>query len=167
MSHGLENNVSVLRRWAAHSQGSLPSDWHTFARDNMVEATQIAQRDPELVALLSGKASAGMRADVLSGKFSDTPPDYEQQQRQAAYDQKMALLKKMESGEASLTDRMMLSQVAPEEYARLEAKNAPSELEVIQRRRQQEAQQQQMRRESYQRMIASNREAHRAQGGRW
>ena len=73
MSHGLENNVSVLRRWAAHSEGSLPTDWQSFSRDNMVEASQIAQRDPELVDLLSGKASAGLRADALSGNFSAVP----------------------------------------------------------------------------------------------
>ena len=166
MTHGLENNVSVLRRWAAHAEGSLPTDWHSFSRDNMVEASRIAQRDPELVQLLAGKASAGLRADALSGKFSPVPPDYEQQQRQAAYDQKMALLKKVESGEATLTDRLMLAEMAPEEAAKLQAKNAPTEAELIERRRQQAMQEQQGRQESYQQMIARNRAAHLSMGGR-
>ena len=165
MTHGFENNVSVLRRWAAHSEGSLPTDWHSFYRDNMVEASKIAQRDPELVQLLSGKASAGLRADALSGKFSAVPPDYEQQQRQEAYEQKQAILKKW-MGEATLTDRLMLAQMAPEEAAKLEAKNAPTEAELIERRRQQAMQEQQGRQESYQQMIARNRAAHLSMGGR-
>ena len=167
MSHGFENNVAVLRRWAAHADGSLPTDWHSFYRDNMVEASQIAQRDPELVQLLSGKASAGLRADALSGKFSAVPPDYEQQQRQAQYEQKVALLKKFEEGEATLTDKLRLAELAPEEHAKWEAKKAPSEEQVFRLRQQQAAQQQEALLESRNRMMASNRAAHRASGGGW
>ena len=77
----------------------------------------------------------------------------------------MALLKRMESGEATLTDRLMLAEVAPEEYAKLQAKNAPSEAELFERRRQQAMQDQSMRQSSQRVAIASNRAAYRAQGG--
>ena len=73
--HGLESNPAVLRRWEALQPGKpLPNDWNAFRRTNTVEAVQIAARDPELVALLDGTASAGLRADAITGKLDSTPP---------------------------------------------------------------------------------------------
>lgn len=73
--HGLESNPAVLRRWEALQPGKpLPNNWNAFRRTNTVEAVQIAARDPELVALLDGTASAGLRADAITGKLDSTPP---------------------------------------------------------------------------------------------
>ena len=167
MTHGLGNNVSVLRRWEAHAGGQLPENWHQFQKDNMALALKISQEDPELVALLSGSASAGLRADALSGKFSAVPPDYQQVQRQAAFDHQQELRKKVESGEASLSEKIELSAINPQLFAQLEAKNAPSAEQVALETARKQALQQE-------RLIASHQHAsrqafaeHRAKGGAW
>lgn len=84
MPHGLDNCQPVLRRWAAHSDGPLPTDWKDFQGKNTAEAIRIQQADPELASLLSGQAPAGLKADALGGKLSPVPPDLQkmaQQQR--------------------------------------------------------------------------------------
>ena len=74
--HGLESNPAVLRRWEALQPGKpLPKDWNEFRRSNLVDAVQLAARDPDLVALLDGTASAGLRADAITGNLDCTPPE--------------------------------------------------------------------------------------------
>ena len=164
MSHGMDNNVAVLRRWAAHSGGALPSDWQTYARNNMQESIEISRRDPELVALLQGSASATLRADALSGKFSAVPPDWQQRERQEAFDRKQEIIKRLDSGEGTITDHMILESEAPEEYARLKAKHGPTPEQVQQQQRQQAIQQQESLRESKARANAQLRANSQARG---
>ena len=75
MPHGLDNCQPVLRRWAAHSEAPLPADMAAFKRSNFPEWNRIATADPELIQLLDGSSSAGLRADALGGKLSPIPPD--------------------------------------------------------------------------------------------
>lgn len=77
MAHGLDNCIAVLRRWASVSDGPLPGDWASFRTGSPTEAMQIELRDPELVGLLSGRASAGLRADALMGKLPEAAPTLE------------------------------------------------------------------------------------------
>ena len=81
MSHALGRNVSVLRRWAHHSDGSLPPDWSTFQQKNPTEAMVIEREDPLLVSLLRGDASATALADAIEGKLSARPESYESRQK--------------------------------------------------------------------------------------
>ena len=164
MTHGLQDNVSVLRRWAAHSGSQLPTNWRQFETQNFTEAQRIRQVDPDLVALLQGTASAGLRADALTGKFSQVPPDYEQQQRQAAFDRQQELIKKVRAGEANLTERIECEQVAPAEYAREMAKHQPSAEQRHAMRLQQARQQQELLQESKARANAQLRNQARARG---
>ena len=157
MTHGLQDNVSVLRRWAAHGGSQLPTNWRQFEAENFAQAQHLRKVDPDLVALLSGNASASLRADALTGKFSQVPPDYEQQQRQAAFDRKEALVKKMRAGEANLSERIELEARAPEDYKRLQAEAAPSQEQVLMAQRQKAAADAQMKQESVQRATAQMR----------
>lgn len=142
MTHDLGNNVSVLRRWEANGGGQLPDNWHQFQRDNMMLSIKISEEDPELVALISGTASAGLRADALSGKFSAVPPDYQQIQRQLAFDRQQELSIKIEAGKSTFTERLELGAINPGLLAQLEAKNAPSAEQVaLEKARKQAAQQ--------------------------
>ena len=120
--HGLDNNASVLRRWAAQSpEMPLPSDWESFARQNVGEATKIETADPILVSLLSGKAPAGLKADVLQGRFPEKAPDQaaiqsaEKQQRI----QELVNSKPWANGRVmNLTAALMLEDLAPDVAAR-------------------------------------------------
>lgn len=78
MPHGLHNSINVLRRWQQHFDGPLPEDWKTFQGQHTEKAVQIEAVDPQLVSLLNGTASAGLRADALTGKFSPTAPTADQ-----------------------------------------------------------------------------------------
>ena len=75
MSHGLQNSVAILRRFACHSDQPLPDDWNAFKAIHATEALSIERSDPELYQLLSGTASASLRADALEGNFSAKAPD--------------------------------------------------------------------------------------------
>jgi len=64
----------------------MPTDWASFQRDNPSEAVSIRMKDAELFQLLSGTASATLRADALSGALSPVTPDPQKladEQRQA------------------------------------------------------------------------------------
>lgn len=81
VSHNLERNVSVLRRWANQSDGPLPPDWRNYQQKNPTEAMKIEREDPELVSLLRGEASASILADAIEGKLSAKPESYESRQK--------------------------------------------------------------------------------------
>lgn len=116
--HGLDSNISVLRRWAHHSpEKPLPRDWGTFASTNGKEAIEIEQADPELVSLLKGTASAGLRADVLQGKFSSSAPDQASLQKaeQQSTIQQLVASKPWANGRmVNLTAALMLEELAPD-----------------------------------------------------
>lgn len=75
MSHGLDSCVPLLRRWGQLTAKPMPTDWASFQRTNSTEALLIRDKDPELFQLLSGSASATLRADALSGSLSPVTPD--------------------------------------------------------------------------------------------
>lgn len=75
MPHGLESCIPILRRWGQLTAKPMPTDWATFERANPGEALNIRTVDNELFQLLSGTASATLRADALSGSISPVTPD--------------------------------------------------------------------------------------------
>ena len=68
--HGLDSNLSVLRRWADVSDQPLPSDWLGWCSRNLKKSVEIRIEDPELVSLLDGTASAKLRADAIDGTWA-------------------------------------------------------------------------------------------------
>ena len=120
--HGFDNNTAVLRRWAAQApELPLPSDWETFARQMVAQATKIEEADPVLVQLLSGKASAGLKADVLQGKFPERAPDQASIKRAEKQQQIESLVasKPWANGRVqNLTAALMLEDLAPDVAAR-------------------------------------------------
>ena len=108
MPHYLDENVAVLRRWAAISDGPLPEDWQKFASNNIDKATAVEVRDPELALLLSGKAPAALKADALTGKLSHQGPDHAAIAKQQFNQQLDTIRAKAKAGEASLTERIWL-----------------------------------------------------------
>jgi len=125
--HGLDNNVSVLRRWAAHSPDTaLPRDWDEFAKSNLKLSEQISQDDPELVSLLRGTANATLRANELTGQFSATPPDPEkakQDEKQETIRQLVEMQPWQNGRLVHMTAALMLEDLAPE-TARKERRKA-------------------------------------------
>lgn len=75
MPHDFESKVTILRRWAAHTDHPLPSDFKKFQRQYPTEALLIEKNDPELAALLLGTASASLKADAIEGKLNEKAPD--------------------------------------------------------------------------------------------
>ena len=114
MPHYLDENIAVLRRWAAITDQPLPEDWRKFASDNLDAATAVELQDPELALLLSGKAPASLKADALSGKLPHVAPDQEKLARQA-FDQLVADTRdRVKSGEANFTERVWLEANDPQ-----------------------------------------------------
>lgn len=113
--HGLQNSIAILRRWACHTDQPLPDDFKQFQKQHPTEALQIERNDPELAALLSGTASASLRADALEGKLSDKAPDpavrAEEKRRRDVQD----LFDRRE--ELTLTERLQLQVLDPAVYA--------------------------------------------------
>lgn len=119
--HGLENQPSVLRRCAAQSPDTpLHHDWAEFRRQRLEESLKIEKNDPELVSLLDGTAPAGLRADVLQGKFSTSTPEPinpDVQKRQKI--QELVASKPYQNGQiANFTAAMMLEDLAHDIAAR-------------------------------------------------
>lgn len=140
MSHGLDNCVPVLRRWAAQSDSPLPDNWAALMQSSPSEAMRIAAADPELVALLSGQAGASLRADALSGVLAAAVPS-EAERMDAARAARIAELTESNPfgsagfyrGEefvpptsGNVTAQMELLAIAPEIAARLQAEARPA-----------------------------------------
>ena len=140
MSHGLDNCVPVLRRWAAQSDSPLPDSWGALMQSSPSEAMRIAAADPELVALLSGQAGASLRADALSGVLAAAVPS-EAERMDAARAARIAELTESNPfgsagfyrGEefvpptsGNVTAQMELLAIAPEIAARLQAEAQPA-----------------------------------------
>ena len=99
MPHFLDENVAVLRRWAAITDEPLPEDWKQFRSQNLQRAAEIDARDPELALLLSGKAPASLKADALAGKLSHVAPDQEALKQEQLKQQLAEVRARVQSGE--------------------------------------------------------------------
>lgn len=116
-AHGLHDSVNILRRWSQHHDGPLPGNWKQFQEQNTRRAMEIEQTDPQLVSLLKGTASAGLRADALTGKFSPTAPTAEQvakAQRQARIQELYDAKPYADGRMVNMTAAMELDHLAPE-----------------------------------------------------
>lgn len=125
----LASNPAVLRRWSALSSeilgvdSQLPTDWAQFAATNLTAAQAIESRDPQLVALLTGNAPAGLLADALSGNFPDTPPaaiDSATAAKQHAAELVEQLGNPWATGSHSVTGQMQVMAVDPQLAVRLQ-----------------------------------------------
>lgn len=141
MSHGLDNCVPVLRRWAAISDQPLPTSWAEFERSGMAQAFDIERRDPELVSLLRGTASAALRADALVGVMPEVALSEAERAEAALQEQIRQLTASNPYGKAgryevdgtfvepqpgNLTAAMQLEAIAPEVAARLKKEAQPA-----------------------------------------
>lgn len=120
--HGLDSNIACLRRWGTLSEKPMPQIWAAFKKDNMEEAMFIEKRDPELVSLLAGTASANLRADCLAGKLSPLSPDPQvvasEEKKQRL--QELVAMKPYEGGRmTNFTAAMQIEQLDPALGARL------------------------------------------------
>ena len=113
---------SVLRRWSAVSERPMPDEgFGGFADKFVTESFQIRLADPELVSILDGTCTAGLKADVLAGKWDSVRPTDEQQAEAArkAEAQRLFDSNPFANG-GNLTDQMKLQQLAPEAAAQLQ-----------------------------------------------
>lgn len=178
MPHGLDNQVNVLRRWAKHFDGAMPPDFATWAQRNPEQAIKLEINDADLYNLLKGTASAALRADALSGKFSALPPDAEEvaiKQRTAQVNELLALNPfggKDDQGKPikpNFTAQMQLAEVAPKIYeqkkaaAELEARGGRSQSQIDRERSEAVRLQQQMQEESMRQSYQAAQERIRAQ----
>ena len=122
MGHGLDSCVTVLRRWASHSDQPLPQDWNAFKAKNIGDAARILSIDPELVSLLDGTAKGSLRADAICGKWSAVGPTAEE----VAQKQKQQRIQQLHDSKPYQDGRMVnmaaaleLDELAPEVGARL------------------------------------------------
>jgi len=149
-SHGLDSNVSVLRRWGAVAQqflggdAPLPVDYTAWAADNTTASMQMQQADPELMMLLSNQAPSSLKIQALTGEWSAEAPTTEQRADAAVQAQIAELTNNgeynpygkagfyTESGEftppqqGNLTKAMLLEQLQPELAAQLKAEAQPA-----------------------------------------
>ena len=122
MGHGLDSCVTVLRRWASHSEEPLPQDWNAFKSQNIGEAARIVSIDPELVSLLDGTAKSSLRADALTGKFSSVGPTAEEvaQKKKQQRIRELHDAKPYQNGQmVNMFAALELDELAPEVGARL------------------------------------------------
>ena len=115
-AHGLEYSIPILRRWAAHSDSPLPDNWEEFKAKNTTEAVLIEKNDPQLVSLIAGTASAGLRADALAGEISERPPVPEQVEKRAISAEIQDLYERR--SELTFTEQMRLQQLDEKVWAR-------------------------------------------------
>lgn len=114
MSHGLNNSIVILRRWAAHTDLPLPEDFKQFQQKNPSEALLIERNDPELASLLLGTAPAGLRADALEGKISENAPDPVERQQAELREEVQDLFDRRD--ELNFTEKLRLSLLDPKVF---------------------------------------------------
>lgn len=119
------NNPSILRRWAALSEEPLPESFAQYAAQFTAHALRIKSLDPELVSVLDGTCSAGIKADVLENKFPPTAPSAEQRQEEALTAEAQALYASKPFETGNLTDQMRLRMLNPELASQQEAAATP------------------------------------------
>ena len=117
------NCSSVLRRWSALTEKPLPDKgFASFADKFCTESFQIRLADPELVSILDGTCNAGLKADVLGGKWDSASPTEEQQleaKRQAEL-QQLFDAKPVAEGSQNLTLQMQMRALNPQLTAQVE-----------------------------------------------
>ena len=93
----------------------------------MTEAMRIRTADPELVSILDGTCTAGLKAAVLGGDWSATAASAEQRQAEERdqLTQQLFESKPFEESTANLTRQMMLQALAPDVAAQAQASAAP------------------------------------------
>ena len=110
-----------------------------------MQAVKIATQDPQLVSLLDGTASAGLRADALGGQFSSVPP-----QLPTADQVKASRIKEIEAADPfglidpknrNLTLALELESLSPDRFAALEDKAMPQTTPAEERKARQMRQQ--------------------------
>ena len=111
--HKLDNCLPVLRRWGAISDRPLPESWAAFRQANPSESFSIQNRDPELIQLLDGSASARLRADALAGILSPVAPNPEGRRQEALKAEANELFNRKD---LNLTEQMRLSMLAPKAH---------------------------------------------------
>ena len=119
------SNIAVLKRFSEQCPGHpLPTDFRSWTATHTTLATQLKARDPELVALLDGSASAGLVAAALGGEFSPVAPAVGEAKKKAT-SQRVAELASRD--DLNLTEEMELMSLNSTHYAewkRRQAKNA-------------------------------------------
>ena len=152
MQHGLDQCAPVLRRFAAAVPGTpMPSDWGTFAAKNQTLAMEVGAKDPELVSLLSGNASAGLKADALSGAFSPVPPDQKKEASKLLQSQVSDLLQKLDRDPDQMTYSLQLASLSPTAHAnwkKQQQAKTPDDDQLRHQQLQDEAEDRRLRRES-------------------
>lgn len=131
--HGLDSCIPLLRRWGQLTAKPMPTDWGSFQRENPSEAVSIRIKDPELFELLSGTASATLRADALSGSLSPVTPDPQQRAEEATRATVQSLVDSKPFGgrdvdgnaiAPNITEQMKLVALNPDAAERLKAEAA-------------------------------------------
>ena len=106
---------SVLRRWNALSERPLPDDGFAgFADKFVTESFQIRLADAELVSILDGTCTAGLKADVLAGKWDSVRQTDEQQAEAKKQAQLQDLYNQRPFETGNLTQQMAMRRLNPE-----------------------------------------------------
>ena len=108
------NDINVLRRWAAISEEPLPEHFAQYADKFVSQSMQIRIADPELVSILDGSCTAGLKADVLEGKFDPVSPTAEQRADEAQKAELQALFDARPYETGNLTQQLRMAQLSPE-----------------------------------------------------
>ena len=156
----LSGNVAVLRRWAHSRPGEpLPKNYQQWAAENGTDAIQLVRKDPELVQLLSGTASASLVADALQGQLSPIPVSEEQREADARKEEAQALYDASRSEQGlNLTQKVRLQSAFPELAAKVQQENPTpvfSEQDIAARAQREAQQLAEVRRESRARSLAA------------
>lgn len=75
---------------------------------------QVRIADPELVSILDGSCSAGLKADVLEGKFDPVSPTAEQRAEEAQKAELQALYEAKPFETGNLTQQLRMAQLSPD-----------------------------------------------------
>jgi len=158
----LSANIGVLRRWANfNSEEPLPANFSQWATNNGTAAMQLQRQDPELVALLSGTASATLLADTLQGNLSPVPVSEEERQAAAKKKEMQSLYDAAKSEEGmTLTQKVQVQALYPELAKKIEKEVfTPSPAEELVSAQQRQAAQQlaEVKRSSVARSMAAFR----------
>ena len=87
----------------------MPASWDQYRTANASAALSIEARDPELVSLLKGTASATLRADALSNALSPVPPNEGQIKAEALKAEAQELFDKGRDEGLNLTEELRLA----------------------------------------------------------
>ena len=158
----LSSNIAVLRRWAhARPDEPMPANFGQWATANGTDAMQLQRQDPELFALLTGRASASLVADALQGRLSPVPVSEEQRAAEARRAEMQDLYNQSKSEQGlSLTQTIRMQSAFPELADKIAKENPQpvySEEDQALWAAQRQQEQQEVRRASVARSMAATR----------